>query len=68
MPFYPVPVNLMARRKLIEPAPEIVVLYRLAPGGPPAVAFPIVYPLGDAVFHVLRVCGHADTARALQGL
>src|SRR5437868_11721752 len=62
------PLYLMLRRELVQPAPEILVFYRLLVSGLPALAFPGMDPLGDALLHVLRIGVDPDLARPLQRL
>ena len=45
----PVPADLVAMERRIEPLPEFDVLHRLLVGGLPAIALPAVDPFGDAV-------------------
>src|SRR5690349_13333875 len=51
----PEPLDRMLARQLVESAPEVLVLDRLLVGGAPAAPLPGVYPLLDALLHVLRV-------------
>ena len=64
----PVPVDLVALRRRVEPAPEVLVLDRLLVGGAPAVALPAGDPARDAAAQILRVGVQIDVARALQRL
>src|SRR5690349_2975476 len=64
MAFYPVPLDLVAARQLLQTPPQVVVLDRLLVRGAPAALLPRVDPLRDALLNVLRVGEHAH-ARAL---
>jgi hypothetical protein len=64
----PVPADVVLAERCIEPFPEIHVLHRLLVGGPPAVAFPAVDPLRDAVMHIFAVGVQFDRAWLLQCL
>ena len=64
----PAPVDRVARRAGVEPAPQVFVLDRLLVGGAPAVALPAVNPLRHAAAQILRVGVQLDRARAGQRL
>ena len=66
MAAHPVPAHLMLVDRGIETLPQIVVLHRLAVGGFPAVALPLVDPAHDAVAQVLAVGVNVDHARPLE--
>src|SRR5205085_1119334 len=68
MSLHPMPLYLMLGRDCVEFSPEILVLDRLLVRGLPALAFPGVDPLRDALLHVERIGVEAHAARALQRL
>src|SRR5947209_8203297 len=66
MAFHPAPSDLMLARRLVEPAPEVLVLDRLPVRRLPAVALPSLQPKRDALAQVLRIGVQIDAARTLQ--
>src|SRR5512132_18166 len=68
MAAHPVPADRMLPGELVELAPQLRVLYRLAVARAPAVSLPRLDPLLDAVLHVLRIEIQIDVGAALQRL
>src|SRR5690606_13999765 len=64
----PVPGDLVAAGRRLQPPPEFLVLDRLLVGGAPATSLPVRQPLGDALADILGIGGELDPARPLQAL
>src|SRR5689334_23716367 len=62
------PLYLMSRGELVQPAPQVLVLYRLLVSRFPAFAFPGVDPRGNTLLDVLRIGVEANMARTLERL
>src|SRR5690554_311192 len=54
---YSAPFNMVLADQLVQRAPLVGVLDRLATVGIPVAIFPVGQPFADALHHVLRVCG-----------
>ena len=65
--FNPVPFHFMVGHQLIELDPQVLVFHWLPGGRPPAVLLPALDPAGDALAHILGVCGEAHPAASGQG-
>ena len=65
---HPVPFDVVRGRERVEALPEVLVLHRLAVGGPPVAALPVGKPGRDAFAHILRIRVDGDAAAALQRL
>src|SRR5438105_7496350 len=66
VPLHPVPFYRVARHRLVELAPEVLVFHRLLVRGAPAAALPAADPLRDSFHHVERVGVQAHPARTLE--
>src|ERR1041384_3872538 len=55
VPPNPLPLYLMLRRQLVQPAPQILVLHRLLVSRFPSLAFPGMDPRGNSLLDVLRI-------------
>src|SRR5712691_2276149 len=65
---HPVPAHVVLLEGRVEPLPQIDVLDRLAVGGAPAVALPLLDPAGDAAAQILAVGVEVDAAGPLERL
>src|SRR5258708_29915434 len=68
MTTHPMPMHRVATDRSVESLPQIGILDRLPGGGPPAVAFPAVDPIGDSLAQIFAVGMEIDIARALESL
>src|SRR5216684_535081 len=66
MTTHPMPMHRVATDRSVESLPQIGILDRLPGGGPPAVAFPAVDPIGDSLAQIFAVGMEIDIARALE--
>ena len=66
MALYPMPVHFVPGQRLLKCLPQLGILHRLLVGGAPAMTLPSMYPFGDTVAHVNRVCIERDGARPLE--
>ena len=51
----PFPGHFVPGLRFVQPLPQFDILDRFLVRGLPAVALPVVYPLGDAVFDILGI-------------
>ena len=58
----------MALDRFVQRLPELNIFNRFFVGGFPAIAFPAMDPLGDAVFHILGVHMHLNITSTLQSI
>ena len=58
----------MLLREFIEALPQIGVLHGLLVGGLPATLLPVVYPLGNALLHILRIGMQLDQTAPVERL
>jgi hypothetical protein len=68
MPLDPLPVNLVLVRRFVKALPQVLIFYRLLVRRFPATPLPIIKPFRNAFFHILRIGGERDLARAFQRL
>src|SRR5918996_1300217 len=64
--FDPAPVDVVPRPRLLEPLPEVGILYGLPVGRAPAVPLPAVDPTGDPVPEIRAVGKQLHHRRSLQ--
>src|SRR5690606_2059212 len=63
---HPAPFDLVARLRGVQRLPQVGILDRLPGGGLPAAQLPAVYPLADALLHVLAVGMHDHFAWTIE--